>query len=217
MGQKVNPRGLRLKIVEDWNAKWYGKGKDYSDKLEEDLKIYDFLNKKLKNAAVGKITIDRFSKKVRIKIFSSRPARIIGPKGVNKEKLELELKKFLGKDYITIFVQDIKVPELNANIVAQRVAEQLERRVAFRRAMKKSIEYTMKKGAKGIKVACAGRLGGAEMARTEWYLEGRVPLHTLRAKIDYGFAEANTKVGKIGIKVWIFKGEIIKGGEVTPL
>ncbi|HPN30672.1 MAG TPA: 30S ribosomal protein S3 [bacterium] len=213
MGQKVHPKGLRLKIVEDWDAKWFAKGKSYTERLGEDMKIYNFIKKELYNACISKISIERYSKRVKIVIHTSRPAIIIGPKGVNKERLEERLKKFLKRDDITLFIHDIKNPEIVAQLVAERIAEQLEKRVSFRRAMKKSIELAQKKGAKGIKVQCSGRLAGADMARTEWYLEGRVPLHTLRAQIDYGYAIANTKVGKTGVKVWIFTGEILKGDD----
>jgi small subunit ribosomal protein S3 len=216
MGQKVHPKGLRLKIVEDWDSKWFADGKDYTTKLSDDFKIYKFLDKELQRSNIAKVSIERYAKKVKVVIHSSRPAAIIGPKGVNKEKLERKLKAYLNRDDISVFVKDVKSPEVVAQLVAERVAQQLEKRVAFRRAMKKSIDMAMKKGAKGIKVSCSGRLGGAEMARTEWYLEGRVPLHTLRAKIDYGFAEANTKVGKVGVKVWIFMKEII-ADEMTSI
>lgn len=215
MGQKVHPKGLRLKIVDDWDAKWFAAGKGYTDKLNEDLKIYNFLKKELFSAGIAKIGIERFANKLKIVLHSSKPAIIIGPKGVNKEKLESKLKKFLNRDDITLFIQDVKQPEVVAQLVAERIAEQLEKRISFRRAMKKAIELAFKKGAKGIKIQCSGRLAGADMARTEWYLEGRVPLHTLRAQIEYGFTEANTKVGKTGVKVWLFHKEVLKGDDVA--
>ncbi len=215
MGQKVHPKGLRLKIVDDWDAKWFAKGANYTAKVQEDLKIYTFLKKELYNSAVARITIERYTNKVKIVIHSARPATIIGQKGVTKEKLENKLKKFLNRTDISLFIQDIKKPEIVAQLVAERIAEQLEKRVSFRRAMKKSIELALKNGAKGIKVQCSGRLAGADMARTEWYLEGRVPLHTLRAQIEYGQATANTKVGKTGVKVWIFLKEIIPGADAA--
>ena len=215
MGQKVHPKGLRLKIVEDWDAKWFAKGGTYTDKVQEDLKIYSFLKKELYSSAIAKIAIERYTNKVKIVVHSARPATIIGQKGVAKEKLENKLKKFLNRNDISLFIQDVKSPETVAQLVAERIAEQLEKRISFRRAMKKAIELAMKKGAKGIKVQCSGRLAGADMARTEWYLEGRVPLHTLRAQIDYGKATANTKVGKSGVKVWIFHKEVLKRDDDT--
>ncbi|HPP88794.1 MAG TPA: 30S ribosomal protein S3 [bacterium] len=215
MGQKVHPKGLRLKIVDDWNAKWFAVGKEYTKRLAEDLKIYNFLKKELTGAGLAKIGIERFANKLKIVLYTSKPAVIIGAKGVNKEKLESKLKKFLNRDDITLFIQDIKHPETVAQLVADRIAEQLEKRISFRKAMKKAMDLAFRRGVKGIKVQCSGRLGGADMARTEWYLEGRVPLHTLRAQIDYGFSEANTKVGKTGVKVWLFHKEVLKGDDVA--
>lgn len=208
MGQKVHPTGLRIGITEDWRSRWFAKGKKYYDKVQEDLKIRKFLNKKLYRTGISKIEIERVGTKITINIHSARSAIVIGKKGKKIDQLRDELVKLLNIKDIHINVTPVNNPDLCAALVAERIAGQIERRVAFRRAMKKAIEMTMKRGAKGIKTFCGGRLAGAEMARVEWYLEGRVPLHTLRAKIDYGFAEANTKFGKIGCKVWIFLGEV---------
>ena len=207
MGQKANPIGLRLGITRGWDSKWY-LDKDYSKSLHEDIKIRNFLKKKLFHAGVGKIEIERVADKGKVNIYTARPGIIIGKKGTEIENLKKDLQGLTGKE-IYINIQEIRKPETDAQLVAENVALQLERRVAFRRAMKKSIQSALKFGAQGIKVACAGRLGGAEIARREWYKEGRVPLQTLRADIDYGFAQAMTTFGVIGIKVWIFKGEIL--------
>ena len=210
MGQKVNPIGLRLKILKEWDSKWFDE-KNYQKNLHEDLKIKRFLKKKLYHAGIGKIAIERAANKIKVTLFTARPGLVIGKKGSEIEKTKNELKsKFNIDPFINIV--EIKTPETNAQLVAENVAFQLERRVAFRRAMKRSVSNAMKYGVEGIKISCAGRLGGAEMARTEWYREGRVPLHTLRADIDYGFAEAKTTYGIIGIKVWIFHGEKIQKG-----
>ena len=209
MGQKVNPIGFRLGITRGWDSKWY-LDKDYSKSLHEDIKIRNFLKKKLFHAGVGKIEIERVADKGKVNIYTARPGIIIGKKGTEIENLKKDLQGLTGKE-IYINIQEIRKPETDAQLVAENVALQLERRVAFRRAMKKSIQSALKFGAQGIKVACAGRLGGAEIARREWYKEGRVPLQTLRADIDYGFAQAMTTFGVIGIKVWIFKGEVLEG------
>lgn len=209
MGQKANPIGLRLGITRGWDSKWY-LDKDYSKSLHEDIKIRNFLKKKLFHAGVGKIEIERVADKGKVNIYTARPGIIIGKKGTEIENLKKDLQGLTGKE-IYINIQEIRKPETDAQLVAENVALQLERRVAFRRAMKKSIQSALKFGAQGIKVACAGRLGGAEIARREWYKEGRVPLQTLRADIDYGFAQAMTTFGVIGIKVWIFKGEVLEG------
>lgn len=209
MGQKANPIGLRLGITRGWDSKWY-LDKDYSKSLHEDIKIRNFLKKKLFHAGVGKIEIERVADKGKVNIYTARPGIIIGKKGTEIENLKKDLQRLTGKE-IYINIQEIRKPETDAQLVAENVALQLERRVAFRRAMKKSIQSALKFGAQGIKVACAGRLGGAEIARREWYKEGRVPLQTLRADIDYGFAQAMTTFGVIGIKVWIFKGEVLEG------
>jgi len=217
LGQKVSPIGLRIGIVEDWRSRWYVKPKEYSEKVYEDLIIRDYLSKKLERSGVSKIDIERIGTKITINIFSARSALIIGKKGKKIDQLRDDLLKLINKktkNELQINIIPVNQPDLDAALVAERIAAQIEKRVAFRRAMKKAIETTMKCGAKGIKVSCSGRLAGAEMARTEWYLKGRVPLHTLRAKIDYGLAEAHTKFGKIGIKVWIFLDEIYDKNEL---
>ncbi len=211
MGQKVNPIGLRLGINRNWESRWYPSKDRASSFLAEDYKIRKFLKKELFYAGVSNIIIERTVKKIRITIVTARPGIIIGKRGADIEKLKARLQKMLGKD-VAINIKEEKRPQASAQLAAENIATQLERRVAFRRAMKKVIQGALKSGAKGIKVQVSGRLGGAEMARTEWYLEGRVPLHTLRAKIDYGFAEALTTYGNIGIKVWIFKGEVLQKG-----
>lgn len=216
MGQKVNPIGLRLGINRNWESRWFpAKGRS-ADFIAEDYKIRKFLKKELFYAGVSNIIIERTVKKLRINIVTARPGIIIGKKGADIEKLKATLIKMLGKD-VAINIKEEKRPQASGQLAAENVATQLERRTAFRRAMKKVIQGALKSGAKGIKVSVSGRLGGAEMARTEWYLEGRVPLHTLRAKIDYGFAEAHTTYGIVGIKVWIFKGEVLaKGIQAEP-
>lgn len=216
MGQKVNPIGLRLGINRNWESRWFpAKGRS-ADFIAEDYKIRKFLKKELFYAGVSNIIIERTVKKLRINIVTARPGIIIGKKGADIEKLKATLIKMLGKD-VAINIKEEKRPQASGQLAAENVATQLERRTAFRRAMKKVIQGALKSGAKGIKISVSGRLGGAEMARTEWYLEGRVPLHTLRAKIDYGFAEAHTTYGIIGIKVWIFKGEVLaKGIQAEP-
>ena len=208
MGQKVNPIGLRLGIVKTWESRWYA-GKNYADYILEDYKIRKFLKKRLYHAGISKIEIERSSKRVRLRIFTSRPGIVIGKKGAEIALLKKELEKIISHEVI-IDIQEVRKPELDAQLVAENIALQIERRVAFRRAMKRGISSAMRFGAEGIKIICSGRLGGAEMARTEQYREGRIPLHTLRADIDYGFVEAQTTYGIIGIKVFIFKGEILK-------
>ena len=207
MGQKVNPIGLRIAVNKDWRSKWYAEKKEFGKLLTEDRKIRDLLKKKLESASVPKIQIERAATRCRITIFTARPGVVIGRKGAEIDKLKEELSKMTGKE-IYVDIQEIKTPELDAQLVAENVALQLERRVSFRRAMKKSIQTAMDFGAEGIKIRCAGRLGGAELARVEQYLEGRVPLHTLRANIEYGFAEAKTMYGKLGVKCWICKGDV---------
>jgi small subunit ribosomal protein S3 len=209
LGQKVNPIGFRLGIIKTWDSRWYAKA-DYAKLLHEDLKLRAFLKKRLYNSGVSKIEIERAANKAKINIYTARPGLIIGKKGSEVETLKKELAKLTDKE-IYLNIQEVRKPELDAQLVAENVALQLERRIAFRRAMKKSVTSALKFGAKGIRITCAGRLGGAEMSRTEWYREGRVPLHTLRADIDYGVAEAKTTYGIIGIKVLIFKGEILPG------
>lgn len=213
MGQKVNPIGLRLGIVKTWESRWYA-GKNYSEYILEDYKIRQFIKKRLYHAGIARIEIERSSKRVKLRIFTSRPGIIIGKKGAEISILKKDLEKLLGinkKSYeVLIDIQEVRKPEINAQLVAENVALQIERRVAFRRAMKRGVSSAMRFGAMGVKIICSGRLGGAEMARREWYREGRVPLHTLRADIDYGFIEAHTTYGLIGVKVFIFKGEILK-------
>lgn len=207
MGQKVNPIGLRLGIVKTWESKWYA-GKHYADYILEDYNIRKFLKKKLYHAGIARIEIERSSKRIRLKIFTSRPGIVIGKKGAEIAELKKILEKMVLNE-VLIDIQEVRKPEIDAQLVAENIALQIERRVAFRRAMKRGISSAMRFGAEGVKVICSGRLGGAEMARTEQYKEGRVPLHTLRADIDYGFVAANTTYGVIGIKVFIFKGEIL--------
>jgi small subunit ribosomal protein S3 len=211
MGHKVNPIGLRLGINRNWESRWFPNFKTAPACLGEDHKIRTFLKKELYYAGVANIIIERTVKRLRVTIVAARPGIIIGKKGADIEKLKTNLQKLIGKT-ISVNIKEEKKAQTSAQLVAENVGTQLERRVAFRRAMKKVMQGAQRSGAKGIKIAVAGRLGGAEMARTEWYLEGRVPLHTLRAKIDYGFAEAHTTYGIIGIKVWIFKGEVLTKG-----
>jgi small subunit ribosomal protein S3 len=211
MGQKVNPIGLRLGINRNWESRWFPNFKSAPAALGEDHKIRTFLKKELYYAGVSNIIIERTVKRLRVTIIAARPGIIIGKKGADIEKLKNSLQKLIGKT-VSVNIKEEKKAQVSAQLVAENVATQLERRIAFRRAMKKVMQGAQRSGAKGIKVSVSGRLGGAEMARTEWYLEGRVPLHTLRAKIDYGFAEAQTTYGIIGVKVWIFKGEVLTKG-----
>ncbi|NDY72336.1 30S ribosomal protein S3 [Desulfobacter hydrogenophilus] len=213
MGQKVNPTGLRLGIIRTWDSRWYA-DKEYANFVEEDFKVRKYLKKKLYHAGISKIEIERFSKQIRLRVFAARPGIIIGKKGAEIALLKNELEKMLNPE-VLIDIKEVRRPETDAQLVAENIASQLEKRIAFRRAMKRSVSSAMRFGAKGIKIICAGRLGGAEMARTEWYKEGRIPLHTLRADVDYGFIEAKTTYGTIGIKVFIFKGEVINPGEQT--
>ena len=215
MGQKVHPTGIRLGIVNDWTSKWYADSKTYADYVRIDHELRVFIKNKLKDASVSKITIERPAKKVNITIHTARPGIVIGKKGEDIEKLRAEVSAMIGMPIsdVRINISEIRKPELDAQLVAEGIAQQLERRVMFRRAMKRSVTNTMRVGAEGIKVKVGGRLNGAEIARSEWYREGRVPLHTLRADIDYGTAEANTTYGVIGVKVWIFKGEVFERPE----
>ena len=215
MGQKVHPIGFRLGVNRTWESRWYADS-DYSEKLHADLKLRNFLKKRLYHAGISKIELERAANKVKINIFAARPGIIIGKKGSEVEVLKNDLAK-ITDDECFINIQEVRKPEVDAQLVAENVALQLERRVAFRRAMKRSVSMALKFGAKGIKITCAGRLGGAEMSRTEWYREGRVPLHTLRADIDYGFAEATTTYGIIGVKVLIFKGEVLGKEQEQPV
>ena len=208
MGQKVNPIGLRLGINRTWDSRWYAR-KDYSGLLHEDLKLRGFLGGRLQQAGVSRIIIERAAKKTRITIHSARPGVVIGKKGADIEKLRKQVAKLTSSE-VAINIVEVRKPEVDATLVAESIAQQLERRVAFRRAMKRAVQSAMRLGAEGIRINCSGRLGGAEIARLEWYREGRVPLHTLRADVDYGVATAHTAYGTCGIKVWIFKGEILE-------
>jgi len=207
MGQKVNPIGLRLGVNRTWDSRWYADA-NYADLLHEDLNIRNFLRKRLQQAGISRIIIERPAKKARITIHTARPGVVIGKKGADIEKLRTELQKMTGSE-VHLNIVEIRKPEIDATLVAENIASQLERRVAFRRAMKRAVQSAMRLGAQGIRIQCGGRLGGAEIARTEWYREGRVPLHTLRADVDYGEATALTTYGTCGVKVWVFKGEIM--------
>ncbi len=207
MGHKVNPVGLRLGINRTWESRWYA-GEDFGDLLHEDLAIRGYLTDKLAQAGISRILIERPAKKPRVTIYTARPGVVIGKKGADIDKLRGELNRLISSD-VSINIVEVRKPEVDAQLVADNVAQQLTRRVSFRRAMKRAVQSSMRLGALGIRLNCAGRLGGAEIARTEWYREGRVPLHTLRADIDYGFAEAQTTYGICGVKCWIFKGEVI--------
>ncbi len=222
MGQKVHPNGIRLGIVKDWDSKWYADSKEFSAHIKSDFEIREHIKSKLKDASVSKIAIERPSKKVNITIHTARPGIVIGKKGEDIEKLRGEVAKQVGMNIqdVRLNISEVRKPELDATLVAEGIAQQLERRVMFRRAMKRSVQSAMRAGAQGVKVMISGRLNGAEIARSEWYREGRVPLHTLRADIDYGTAEAATTYGIIGIKTWIFKGEVFdlesKNNEELP-
>ncbi|KXS55758.1 MAG: 30S ribosomal protein S3 [Candidatus Adiutrix intracellularis] len=224
MGQKTHPTGFRLGVIKTWSSRWYA-GRDFGQQVVEDRRIRDYVKKKLEAAGVSQIEIERAANKVKLRIHTARPGIVIGKKGADIEILRKELEKLIRREVVVqgehgsenkhlsrevlIDIQEVRKPEISAQLVAEAVAQQLQRRVAFRRAMKKSISLAFKFGALGVKIHCAGRLGGAEMARREWYREGRVPLHTLRADVDYGFAEAHTTYGVIGVKAWIFKGEVL--------
>ena len=217
MGQKVNPHGLRVGIIKDWDSKWYANKRDFGDLLVEDNKIREYVKKKLFIAGISKTEIERAANKVKVTIHTSKPGMVIGRGGTGVEEFRLELEKMTGKS-VVVNVEEVKNPDVDAQLVAESIAQSLERRISFRRAMKQAIQRTMRMGALGIKTAVSGRLGGADMARSEGYSEGTTPLHTLRADIDYGFAEADTTYGKLGIKVWIYKGEVLPGQkEAKPL
>ncbi len=210
MGQKVNPHGLRVGVIKDWNSKWFAEKKDFGDILVEDYKIRELVKKETFLSGVSKIEIERAANRVKLSVYTSKPGMVIGKAGAGVEELKKKVEK-LTKKSVIINIEEIKNPDTNAQLVAENIAAQLERRVTFRRAMKQSIQRSMRAGAKGIKTAVSGRLGGADIARTEGYSEGTIPLQTLRANIDYGFAEADTTYGKIGVKVWIYKGEVLPG------
>lgn len=215
MGQKVNPIGLRLNITRSWDSIWYA-GKNYRANLHEDQKVRAYLKKRLSHAGISQIMVERTGDKVKVRLFAARPGIIIGKKGAEIENLKKNLDQEFRRPFL-IDIQEVRRPEADAQLVAENIAQQLEKRIAFRRAMKKAMNSALRFGAQGIKVSCSGRLGGAEMSRTEWFKEGRVPLHTLRADIDYGLAEAKTTYGIIGVKVWIFKGEILADArEIAP-
>ena len=207
MGQKVNPKGLRVGIIRDWESRWYA-DRNYRELLHEDLGIRSFIMNKLKQAGCPRVEIERASNRVKVTIHAAKPGLVIGRGGADVEKLRKQLEEMTGKQ-VAVNIAEIKKPELDAYLVAEGIALQLEKRISFRRAMKQTVGRSMRMGALGIKIQCSGRLAGAEIARTEWYHEGKVPLHTLRADIDYGFAEANTTYGKIGVKVWIYRGEVL--------
>jgi small subunit ribosomal protein S3 len=208
MGQKVNPHGLRIGIIKDWDTKWYANDKNFSEYLVEDHRIREYIKKKLYISGVGRIEIERAANKVKVNVHAAKPGIVIGKGGTGIEELRKEIEELTGRS-VLINITEIKAPEVNAQLVAENIASQLEKRISFRRAMKQAMARAMKLGAKGIKTAVSGRLGGAEIARTEHYHEGTIPLQTLRADIDYGFAEANTTYGKIGVKTWIYKGEVL--------
>jgi len=208
MGQKIHPTGFRLSVTRNWTSRWFANSKHFAPTLKEDIKVREYLKKKLGHASVGKITIERPAKNARITIHSARPGVVIGKKGEDIETLRADLRKMMGGD-VGLNIEEIRKPEIDAQLIADSIGQQLEKRIMFRRAMKRAIQNAMRLGAQGIKIMCAGRLNGIEIARTEWYREGRVPLHTLRADIDYGFSEAKTTYGVIGVKVWVYKGDTL--------
>ena len=216
MGQKVNPHGLRVGVIKDWESRWFADDDNFSDNLVEDYKIREFLKKKLYHAGISKIEIERSADRVKVLVYTAKPGVVIGKGGAEIEKLKGELAKYSTKK-VLVDIKEVKRPDSDAQLVAENIAQQLENRVSFRRAMKSCMGRAMKAGAKGIKTSCSGRLGGADMARTEFYSEGNIPLQTLRADIDYGFAEANTTYGKIGVKTWVYHGEVLptKGGKTA--
>jgi small subunit ribosomal protein S3 len=214
MGQKINPVGFRLAVNRNWSSKWYANKRSFAPMLAEDIKVRHFLKSKLAHASVGRVLIERPAKDARITIFSARPGVVIGKKGEEIESLKAELRRIMGVQQVHVNIEEIRKPEIDAQLIADSIAQQLEKRIMFRRAMKRAMQNAMRLGAQGIKIMSAGRLNGIEIARTEWYREGRVPLHTLRADIDYGMGEAKTNYGVIGIKVWVYKGEILPKGEL---
>src|SRR3982075_1238936 len=218
MGQKINPIGFRLAVNRNWSSRWYANNRSFAPMLAEDIKVRDFLKRKLAHASVGRVLIERPAKDARITIFSARPGVVIGKKGEEIESLKSELRRIMGVQEVHVNIEEIRKPEIDAQLVADSIAQPLEKRIMFRRAMKRAMQNAMRLGAQGIKIMSSGRLNGIEIARTEWYREGRVPLHTLRADIDYGLGEAKTSYGVIGIKVWVYKGEVLtKGGALAAL
>jgi len=213
MGQKIHPIGFRLSVNKNWSSRWYANSKNFATMLNEDLKVRDYLKKRLAHASVGKVVIERPAKDARITIHSARPGVVIGKKGEDIEMLKADLRKLLGVQMVHVNIEEIRKPEVDAQLISDSIAQQLEKRIMFRRAMKRAMQNAMRLGAQGIKIMSAGRLNGIEIARTEWYREGRVPLHTLRADIDYGFSEAKTTYGVIGIKCWVYKGEVMAKGD----
>ena len=213
MGQKINPTGFRLAVNRNWSSKWYANNRNFAGMLAEDIKVRSFLKKKLAHASVGRILIERPAKDARITIFSARPGVVIGKKGEEIESLKAELRRIMGVQQVHVNIEEIRKPETDAQLVADSIAQQLEKRIMFRRAMKRAMQNAMRLGAQGVKIMSAGRLNGHEIARTEWYREGRVPLHTLRADIDFGMGSAKTSYGVIGIKVWVYKGEVMPRSE----
>jgi len=213
MGQKINPIGFRLAVNRNWSSRWYANSRQFAGMLAEDLKVRNFLKRKLAHASVGRVLIERPAKDARITIFSARPGVVIGKKGEEIEALKAELRRLMGVQQVHVNIEEIRKPEIDAQLIADSIAQQLEKRIMFRRAMKRAMQNAMRLGAQGIKIMSAGRLNGIEIARTEWYREGRVPLHTLRADIDYGTGEAKTNYGVIGIKVWVYKGEVLSKAE----
>ncbi len=213
MGQKINPIGFRVGVIREWNSKWFADKKDYTSLLHEDLAIKRYIKERYKSAGVSRVVVERMAEKVKVRVLAARPGIIIGRKGAEVEQLKKDMESIaIGKD-VTITVDEVRVPELDAQLVAEEIALQIERRVSHRRAMKRAIDNAFKAGAKGVKVQVKGRIGGAELARAEWFLVGRMPLQTLRADIDYGYATAQTKYGILGVKVWIYRGDILKGGK----
>jgi small subunit ribosomal protein S3 len=217
MGQKIHPIGFRLAVNRNWSSRWYANSRTFAPMLAEDIKVRAFLKKKLAHASVGRVLIERPAKDARITIFSARPGVVIGKKGEEIESLKAELRRIMGVQQVHVNIEEIRKPETDAQLIADSIAQQLEKRIMFRRAMKRAMQNAMRLGAQGVKIMSSGRLNGHEIARTEWYREGRVPLHTLRADIDYGFGEAKTNYGVIGVKVWVYKGEIVPKGETPSL
>src|SRR6187431_3190645 len=217
MGQKINPIGFRLAVMRNWSSRWYANNKNFAPMLAEDIKVRSFLKKKLAHASVGRVLIERPAKDARITIFSARPGVVIGKKGEDIENLKAELRRLLGVQMVHVNIEEIRKPEVDAQLIADSITQQLEKRIMFRRAMKRAMQNAMRLGAQGIKIMSAGRLNGIEIARTEWYREGRVPLHTLRADIDYGFSEAKTTYGVIGVKCWVYKGDRLANGEAPNI